>query len=378
MKIGLVAGEASGDLLGAGLIRAIHEREPNASFEGVAGPEMVAAGCEPWEEAEALSVMGLVEPLRVLPKLLQLRRTLAKRWIDSPPDVFVGIDAPDFNLGLETRLKAKGIPTAHYVSPSVWAWRQGRIRKIRKAADCVLCILPFEKRFYEEHDVQAEFVGHPKADKAPKYANMADARRKLGMDPDASVVAVLPGSRSSEVSRLGPIFARAAALLCDRQPSLRFITPVATPKLRRMIEAELEDAGVAASFMLLDGQSEDAMAAADVVLLASGTAALESALLCKPTVAAYQIAAMSMAIVRAFKLSKLEYYTLPNLLTETPLVPEFIQEDATPEALANAVDRLLASPEQAAAVRERFATLRAELALGADQRAADAVLSLAK
>jgi len=378
MKIGLVAGEASGDLLGAGLIRAIREREPNASFEGVAGSEMVAAGCEPWEEAEVLSVMGLVEPLKVLPRLLRLRRTLAKRWIDSPPDVFVGIDAPDFNLGLETRLKAKGIPTAHYVSPSVWAWRQGRIRKIRKAADCVLCILPFEKRFYEEHGVQAEFVGHPKADKAPQYANMADARRKLGMDPDASVVAVLPGSRSSEVSRLGPVFARAAALLRDRQPSLRFITPVATPKLRRMIEAELEDAGVGAAFMLLDRQSEDAMAAADVVLLASGTAALESALLCKPTVAAYQISAVSMAIVRAFKLSKLEYYTLPNLLTETPLVPEFIQEDATPAALANAVDQLLASPQQAAAIRERFATLRAELALGADQRAADAVLSLAK
>ncbi len=378
MKIGLVAGEASGDLLGAGLIRAIREREPNASFEGVAGSEMVAAGCEPWEEAEVLSVMGLVEPLKVLPRLLRLRRTLAKRWIDSPPDVFVGIDAPDFNLGLETRLKAKGIPTAHYVSPSVWAWRQGRIRKIRKAADCVLCILPFEKRFYEEHGVQAEFVGHPKADKAPQYANMADARRKLGMDPDASVVAVLPGSRSSEVSRLGPVFARAAALLRDRQPSLQFITPVATPKLRRMIEAELEDAGVGAAFMLLDRQSEDAMAAADVVLLASGTAALESALLCKPTVAAYQISAVSMAIVRAFKLSKLEYYTLPNLLTETPLVPEFIQEDATPAALANAVDQLLASPQQAAAIRERFATLRAELALGADQRAADAVLSLAK
>jgi len=378
MKIGLVAGEASGDLLGAGLIQAIRARMPDARFEGVAGPEMVAAGCEAWEEAEVLSVMGLVEPLKVLPKLLKLRRTLVKRWIDSPPDVFVGIDSPDFNLGLETRLKANGIPTAHYVSPSVWAWRQGRIKKIRKATDCVLCILPFEKRFYEEHDVRAEFVGHPKADKAPEHASTADARRKLGMDSDAKVVAVLPGSRGSEVSRLGPVFANAARLLVDRQPNLKFVTPVATPKLRSMIEAELEEAGVAASFNLLDGQSEDAMAAADVVLLASGTAALESALLCKPTVAAYQIAPMSMAIVRAFKLSKLEKYTLPNLLTETALVPEFIQEDATPEALANAVEELLASPEQAAAIRERFATLRSELALDADQRAADVVLSLAK
>ena len=378
MRIGLVAGEASGDLLGAGLIRAIRERAPDAIFEGVAGPEMVAAGCEPWEDAEVLSVMGLVEPLKVLPKLLGLRRALAKRWIDSPPDVFVGIDAPDFNLGLESRLKSNGIPTAHYVSPSVWAWREGRIKKIRKAADCVLCILPFEKDFLEKRGLRAEFVGHPRADKAPEHASTADARRKLGMDPDASVVAVLPGSRGSEVSRLGPVFAQAAAILRDKRPSLQFVTPVATPKLRPMIEAGLESAGVGASFLLTDGQSEDAMAAADVVLLASGTAALESALLCKPTVAAYQIAAISMAIFRVFKLSKLEHYALPNLLTETPLVPEFIQEDATPEALAEAVDRLLASPEQAAAIREGFATLRTELALDADQRAADAVLSLVK
>jgi lipid-A-disaccharide synthase len=275
-------------------------------------------------------------------------------------------------------LKSNGIPTAHYVSPSVWAWREGRIRKIRKAADCVLCILPFEKVFYEEHGLRAEFVGHPRADKAPEHASTADARRKLGMDPDANVVAVLPGSRSSEVSRLGPVFAQAAAILRGKRPSLQFVIPVATPKLRPMIEAELESAGVGESFLLTDGQSEDAMAAADVVLLASGTAALESALLCKPTVAAYKISAISIAVIRVFKLSKLEHYTLPNLLTETPLVPEFIQGDATPEALAEAVDQLLASPEQAAAVREGFATLRTELALDADQRAADAVLSLVK
>ncbi len=376
MKIGLVAGEASGDRLGAGLIRAIRERVPDASFEGVAGPEMVAAGCERWEDAEALAVMGLVEPLRVLPRLFRLRRTLIHRWTASPPDVFVGIDAPDFNLGLETRLRAQGIPTAHYVSPSVWAWRQGRIKTIRRAADCVLCILPFEKRFYEEHGVRAEFVGHPKADKVPAHANSAAARRQLGMDPDGAIVAVLPGSRGSEVSRLGPVFARAAALLLQRDPSTRFITPVATPKLRPMIESQLEEAGVNTSFMLLNGQSEDAMAAADVVLLASGTAALESALLCKPTVAAYRLAAMSMAIIRAFKLIRLENVTLPNLLTETPLVPEFIQEDATPEALAAAVRELLESPGRAAAIRERFATLRAELALDADQRAAEVVLDL--
>ena len=378
MRIGLVAGEASGDLLGAGLIRALRERVPDAIFEGVAGPEMIAAGCERWEDAETLAVMGLVEPLKVLPRLLKLRRSLIQRWTASPPDVFVGIDAPDFNLGLEIRLRASGIPTAHYVSPSVWAWRQGRIKTIRKAADCVLCILPFEKVFYEEHGVRAEFVGHPKADKAPEHEDMSAARRKLGVDVDGVIVAVLPGSRGSEVSRLGPLFAGAAALLQERDPSIRFLTPVATPKLRPMIESQLEEAGVSPSFTLLDGQSEDAMAAADVVLLASGTAALESALLCKPTVAAYKIAAMSMAIIRAFKMAKIDKFTLPNLLMKTPLVPEFIQENATPEALAAAVGELLESPERVAFIRERFATLRLELALDADQRAAEVVLDLVR
>ncbi len=376
MRIGLVAGEASGDLLGAGLIRALRERVPDATFEGVAGPEMVAAGCERWEDAETLAVMGFVEPLKVLPRLLKLRRTLVQRWTASPPDVFVGIDAPDFNLGLETRLKANGIPTAHYVSPTVWAWRQSRIKTVRKAADCVLCIFPFEKGLYEEHGVRAEFVGHPKADKAPAYSSIADARRYLDVDVDGSIVAVLPGSRRSEVSRLSPLFAGAAAILLQRDPSTRFITPVATPTLRAIIERELEQAGVSASFMLLDGQSEAAMAAADIVLLASGTASLEAALLCKPMVAAYQVGAMTAMIVKTFGLLKIEHITMPNLLTRTPLVPEFVQDDATPEALAAAVGELLESPERAASIRERFATLRSELALDADQRAAEVVLDL--
>ena len=376
VKIALVAGEASGNLLGAGLIKALRNRVPDATFEGVAGPAMIAAGCECWEDAETLAVMGLVEPLKVLPRLLRLRRSLVRRWTNDPPDVFVGIDAPDFNLGLEIKLKSRGIPTAHYVSPSVWAWRQGRIKTIRKAADCVLCILPFEKTFYKKHGVRAEFVGHPQADKAPLHKDKAAARRKLGVESVGPIVAVLPGSRSSEVSRLGPIFARAASMLLERDPNTRFITPVATPRLRHMIESQLEEAGVTSAFMLLDGQSEDAMAAAEVVLLASGTAALESALLCKPTVAAYRIAPLSIAIIRTFGLIKLKNFTLPNLLTEEPLVPEFIQEDATPQALAHAVGEFLESPERVAVIRERFATLRTELALDADQRAAEAVLSL--
>ena len=377
MKVGLVAGEASGDLLGAGLIKALQERSPQAVFEGVAGPAMAAAGCDRWADAESLAVMGLVEPLREIPRLLRLRRSLIKRWRASPPDVFVGIDAPDFNLGLETALRNSGIPTVHYVSPSIWAWRPGRIEKVRKAADCVLCILPFEKKLYDEHGVPAEFVGHPKADSLSADFDAMAIRRSLALSESGSLVAVLPGSRDSEVSRLGPIFAATAAILAQARPDLRFVVPIASPILAPSISAHLQDAGITDRFTLLDGASEQAMAAADVVLLASGTAALESALLGKPTVAAYRVAAMTFAILKMFRLVKLQYVTLPNLLTETPLVPEFIQDDATPDALADAVGSLLDDPQRCAGIRRRFATLRTELALNADQRAADAVINIA-
>jgi lipid-A-disaccharide synthase len=376
MKIAMVAGEASGDLLGAGLIRAIRERVPGAVFEGVAGPEMIEAGCARLEDAETLAVMGLIEPLREIPRLLRLRRSLIQRWRDSPPDVFVGIDAPDFNFGLEKKLRRSGIRTVHYVSPSIWAWRAGRIKTVREAADRVLCILPFEKPIYDENGVDAVFIGHPKADTIPSFVDVESVRQLLGLD-EGQVVAVLPGSRDSEVSRLGPLFAAASARLARRDERLNFVTPAATPKLRAMIEAQLEQAGVAERFTITDGGSIDAMAAADVVLLASGTAALEAALLGKPTVAAYRVAALTALLVRLLGLLKLEYFTIPNLLTETPLVPEFIQEAATPEALAEAVAALLADPDRRLAITRRFDELRSTLALGADARAARAVLEIA-
>ena len=375
MKIGLVAGEASGDLLGAGLIHAIRARVPDASFEGVAGPAMVAAGCEQWEDAEALAVFGLVEPLTEIPRLLKLRRSLAARWKASPPDVFVGIDAPDFNLGLEKTLRKCKIPTVHYVSPSIWVWRAGRIETVRKAADRVLCILPFEKALYDEKGIDAVFVGHPKASTLPTDIDLDSVRELLDLG-DGPVVAVLPGSRFSEVSRLGPLFARAAAMLAGNRDDIRFITPIATPKLRPMIEEQLSRAGVADRFCLIDGDSIEAMSAADVVLLASGTAALESALLGKPTIAAYQVARMTAAILRRFRLLKNDYFTIPNLLTETPLIPEYIQEDATAKVLAQAVHDLLEDPARREEISKRFATLRKELALGADDCAADAVIEL--
>lgn len=377
MKIGLVAGESSGDLLGAGLVRELKRRYPDATFEGVAGPEMLAAGCEQWDAAESLAVMGLIEPLVHLPRLLLLRRDLVHRWRNSPPDVFVGIDAPDFNLGLEKKLRAAGIKTIHYVSPSIWAWRPGRIKTVKAAADKVLCILPFEKALYDQEGVDAEFVGHPRADSIPAVVDVDATRKALGLGAQ-EIVAVLPGSRASEVSMLGEILVAAAGLIAKTRNSIQFVTPVATPALRPAIEAQIAAAGLSQKFVLLDGDSERAMVAADVVLLASGTAALESALLSRPTVAAYRLGKITYAIFSALKLLKLTYFTLPNLLTETPLVPEFMQDEARPEDIAAAVVELLDDPVQRQMISDTFAKLRIELAQNTNQRAADAVISLLK
>ena len=376
LRVGLVAGESSGDLLGAGLITAVRQRVPDAVFEGVAGPEMIAAGCERWADSDELAVMGVVEPLKHLPRLLRLRRSLISRWREAPPDVFVGIDAPDFNLGLEAALKASGIRTMHYVSPSIWAWRAGRIRKIRKAADCVICILPFEPALYEEQGMSAVFVGHPKADILSPDIDVPAARRELGLPEDCRVVAMLPGSRGSEVTRLAPVFAAAAAIIAAREKDVHFVTPVAAPKLRPLIEESLRQHAIADRFTLVDGRSIETMSAADFVLLASGTAALESALLGKPTVAAYRVAAFTALLLKTFRLLKVARFTLPNLLTGETLVPEFIQDDAEPGAIASEVIDLLNDPGRCAAIRERFAKLRDELAMNANARAADALISL--
>ena len=376
MRIGLVAGETSGDLLGAGLIRQLRALSPDIVFEGVAGPAMQAAGCETWESSEVLAVMGLIEPLREIPRLLKLRSMLIRRWTDNPPDVFVGIDSPDFNLGLETSLRKQGIPTAHYVSPSVWAWRQGRVHKVEKAADKVLCLLPFEKAFYDQHDVAAVFVGHPMADRTPADPDVLEARSELGLDADR-VVAVLPGSRMSEVSRLAPVFIAACAELAASDPGLRFVAPMATEKISGFFASQLQRAKLDARFLLTDGNAETAMAAADVVLLASGTATLQAALLGRPMVAAYKIAHVTYAIMKIFRLLKIRYFTLPNNLTAEPLVPEFLQGAATPAALAVAVSDLMQDPARRAAISDQFAVLRTNLALGADQRAAQAVFELA-
>jgi len=377
MRIGLVAGETSGDILGAGLITAIKQQYPEATFEGVAGPLMHAAGCDQWEPAESLAVFGIVEPVAHLPRLLRLRKSLVDRWTASPPDVFVGIDAPDFNLGLEKRLRKAGVKTVHYVSPSIWAWRPGRIKTVKAAADRVLCIMPFEKALYDAVKVDAIFVGHPRADSIPAVWDVTATRQALGIDAD-ELVAILPGSRASEIARLGEIFAAAAVKIAESRPDVRFVTPVAAPALRAAIEEQVGTAGLADRFLLLDGDSQRAMIAADVVLLASGTAALESALLTKPTVAAYQIGKLNQAVFKLLSAKNMTHFTLPNLLTETPLVPEFMQDAAEPEAIAAEVIDLRDSPERRRIIADRFARLRTELALNTDQRAADAVIELAK
>lgn len=376
LRIGLVAGEASGDQLGGGLVRELKRLEPEVECEGVAGRAMADAGCAVLADSSALAVMGLVEPLREIPRLLKLRRELIRRWTSSPPQVFVGIDSPDFNLGLEIALKRAGIRTVQYVSPSVWAWRQGRIAKIARAVDRVLCLLPFEKAFYDAHGVAADFVGHPLADRLEPHPPDPRLRESLGL-PSSCVVAVLPGSRGSEVARLGPVFAETCRCLLQRRPDAGFVAPMASKALRERFEGMLERAGVTSHFRLLDGDAHAAMRAADVVLLASGTAALEAALLGRPIVAAYRLAPLTYALARSLRLVKVRHFTLPNLLTGEPMVPEFLQGGANPQALSQSLEALLGAPERRAEITREFAKLRDQLARGADRLAAQAVLELA-
>lgn len=374
MRIGLIAGEASGDILGAGLIAAIRKRKPDAVFEGVAGPAMLAAGCKRLADADELAVMGLVEPFKRLPRLLQLRRQLVGHWRRDPPDVFVGIDAPDFNLTVEKRLRAAGVPTVHYVCPTVWAWRRGRLRTIRAAADRVLCLFPFEESFLIDRGVDAVFVGHPKARELAGDYDLAAVRQGLDLPASGPYVAMLPGSRTSEVGLLAAAFAGAAARLAARDDRIRFLVPIAAPHLEEPVSDAFAAAGVMPRTALFRGSSLDVMRAADVILQASGTAVLEAALLGKPAVAAYKVAPLTAWLIRSFGLLKVDFITMPNLLLDERVIPEFVQEAATAANLAGAVGELLADTDRRDAVRARFLALRDELAVDSDARAADAVL----
>ncbi len=372
-RVAVVAGELSGDLLGAGLIHALARRHPGVRFEGIGGPGMRAAGLESLYPLETLSVMGLVEVLRHLPRLLRVRNQLLERFSADPPDVFIGIDAPDFNLGLERRLRARGVRTVHYVSPSVWAWRQARIHGIARSVDRMLTLLPFEAAFYERHHVPVTFVGHPAADRFPMDVDVPAYRRALEVPSDGPVLAVLPGSRGGEVERIGPLFAATVARLRRTHPDLQVIAPMATPALRARFEALLAEAGVTGGVQLIDGRSAEVMGAADVVLTASGTATLEAMLLKRPMVVAYRVAPATAWLVRRLRLLKTPYVALPNLLADEALVPEYIQDDATPAAITRGVESLLDEPRRAAAIQARFEALHQRLRCGADERAAEAV-----
>ncbi len=376
LRIGIVAGETSGDNLGAAFMLALREIRPDAQFFGIAGPRMAAAGCEQWEPAEALAVMGLFEVVTHLPRLLALRRRIRSRMVAAQPDVFIGVDAPEFNLNLAPALHAAGIRTVQYVSPQVWAWRQGRVARMAGFLDLVLCLLPFEQRFYDQRGLDAEFVGHPLADQLPIEPDRAAARTRLGLPAAAEVVAVLPGSRRGEVARLAGDFAGAAAWLAERRPGLRFVAPMAGAGAHAAFSAALEARAPGVAVQLLDGDSQLALTAADVALVASGTATLETLLCKRPMVVAYRLGAASAWLIRSFGMMKAPYFSQPNLLAGSQVVPELFQSEVTAQRLGAELLHWLDHPAQCQALALRFAGIHAVLRRGASDRAARAVLRL--
>ncbi len=376
LVIGLVAGESSGDTLGAALLEALRARVGSLRAVGIAGPKMRAAGCEVWEDSHVLSVMGLIEPLAHLPRLFALRRRLLREFARTRPQVFVGIDAPAFNIGLEARLRGLGIPTVQYVSPQVWAWRQGRVRSIAAACDLVLCLFPFETAFYSEHGVRAEFVGHPLADQIPLHTDRAAARRTLGLPDGATVIALLPGSRLGEVRRLGEDFLRAAQWLKQQRPDVTLIAPMASPQVRAVFAAQRARVAPALALQLIDGQSQPSLIAADAVLVASGTATLETLLVRRPMVAAYRFSALTAFLLRRLGMVKVRHFSQPNLLTGQSLVPEFLQEAVNGEDLGRALLQQLTDVAGRERLEAQFLKVHQQLRVGAADRAAEAILRM--
>ncbi|WP_131867066.1 lipid-A-disaccharide synthase [Biostraticola tofi] len=376
LVIGLVAGETSGDILGAGLMRALREHLPDVRFVGVAGPRMQAEGCEAWFEMEELAVMGIVEVVERLPRLLSIRRKLTRRFTELRPDVFVGIDAPDFNITLEGRLKKQGIRTIHYVSPSVWAWRQKRVFKIGKATDNVLAFLPFEKAFYDRFNIPCQFIGHTLADAMPLTPDQAAARRELGLAEDARCLALLPGSRRAEVELLSADFLHTAALLRQTLPELEIVVPLVNAGRREQFERIKAQVAPDLPVHLLNGMAREAMIASDAALLASGTASLECMLAKCPMVVGYRMKPSTFWLAK--RLVKTPWVSLPNLLAGKELVKELLQDECQPAALAAALTPLLNDPSRSAALKQTFRELHQQIRCNADQQAAQAVMKLIK
>lgn len=378
LRIGIVAGESSGDILGAGLIRAMREKHPSIVFEGIGGPLMIAEGFNSHFPMERLSVMGIVEPLKRLPELLRIRKTIKQHFTEQRPDLFIGIDSPDFTINIEAALRAAGILTAHYVSPSVWAWRQGRVKTIAKAVDRVLTLLPFEAEFYQQHNVPVTFVGHPLAD---QFSNddtelaeqQREARTSLGLNESDTVVALLPGSRGGEVKMLIQPFIETARWCLYQRSDLKFVIPAANAQRYQQIRQALDDTARGLPIQLVDGQSKTVMNAANAVLMASGTTTLEAMLLKKPMVVAYRMNRLSYWIIS--RMVKAPYFSLPNLLAGEELVPELLQDEVIPEMLGPLLlERLL--PEAQQALKQRFTDIHTQLQQNASDRAADVLLKM--
>ena len=378
-RVVVIAGEASGDRLGASFIRSARALCPELIIEGIAGPQMRAAGCDAWFDSQDLAVMGFVEVVRHLPRILRIKRSVERRLLDDPPDVLLGIDAPDFNLRVERIARRAGIPTVHYVCPSVWAWRKSRVKVLRAACDRILCLLPFEPAFLARYQIDGEFVGHPLADEIPPEPDQAAARQQLGIGA-GPVVTIMPGSRVSEVERIGPYLAQAAAWLANEVAGMQFVVPASNAILRGLIESQFSALAPSASVKILDGQAHAAIAAGDATLLVSGTAALEVMLSKRPMVVAYRMAPVSYYAARlllALGLMKLEYISLPNLLANQPLVPELIQGQVTAEAMGKEILKVLHASPQRDELVATFARLQDQLRCSAGDRAARAVLEVA-
>ena len=374
LRIALIAGEHSGDILGAGLIKALKHHYPNASFEGIGGPRMLAEGFKTHFQMEELAVMGVFEVLPKLFRLLSIKKQIVRHFIANPPDIFIGIDAPDFNLRVEKPLKAAGIKTVHYVSPSVWAWREKRVFKVAEATNLVLALLPFEKAFYDKHAIPCEFVGHTLADELPLEDNKEASRTLFNLSASDTVLAVLPGSRGSEVTLLSEPYIQAVLLLKKQLPELKVLVPLVNEKRKEEFLAVAKQYQAEDVFTLIDGQSREAMNAADAVLLASGTAALECLLLKRPMVVGYKLKALTYHLVtRLFKFN-IEHFSLPNLLAGKQLVPELLQNDLTPENLATTLLPLL--EEDQSRLTETFMEMHKTLRLDASKQAALAVSNL--
>ena len=370
----MVAGETSGDLLAGLLLDGLKARWPEIASAGIGGPRMVERGFEAWWPSEKLAVRGYVEVLRHYRELVDIRDQLTKRLLAKPPNLFIGVDAPDFNLALEARLKVNGMKTIHFICPSIWAWRADRVEKIRRSVDHMLCIFPFEPALLASHGIAATYVGHPLASVIPMQVDRAGARAKLGLRDEDCVIAVLPGSRKSEVEYLALRFFKAAALVKHAHPAMKFIVP-AISSLKELIERFADQAGMRANLQIIDGQSHTALAACDVTLIASGTATLEAALFKRPMVIAYNMNWLSWQIMQRKQLQP--WVGLPNILCEDFVVPEFLQHAATPEALADAVlqwvDARSTAPEKIAALQSRFTQLHVDLMRDTSLLATDAI-----